>query len=285
VTAVAQGPQVRPPTDADVKTIQALLAELDRDPDTVLADIGPRSLTRADVAAVIRGMPPYLASLPTMEVYQQAVGLAMGQKILAVRAAASGVDKLPSVAYRLRNATEDVLADTYLRGALDANITEDVLHKAYDELVAGKPGPDQVEARIIVTDSLDDAEIAISRISAGDSFAAVARSASKDGTAANDGALGYVTADMLSPEIGAVLFSMAVGEMTAHPVQSGDRWFVLKVEGRRTAAAPSFQVARPMLAHDLALAEIPRIKQAMEADAKIVYKGYLLGSAPEQQGK
>jgi peptidyl-prolyl cis-trans isomerase C len=276
---------VRPPNETEVKTVKALLAELDRDPDTVVADIGPRSVTRADVAAAIRAMPAFLASRPALEVYQDGVGMAMQQTILAVRALAAGLDKQPSVAYRLRNAAEDVLADTYLRGTLAANITDDVLRRAYDRLVAGKPGPDEVDARIIVTGTAAAGEIALSRIRAGAAFNTVAQTDSLDGSAANGGDLGYVKADMLSPELAAVLFSMPVGATTPHPVQSGDHWFVLKVEGRRVAPTPTFDEARPMLTHDLAMVEVARIKQKMVADAKVVYRDALAEPAPQGAGK
>jgi peptidyl-prolyl cis-trans isomerase C len=280
--AVPSGSQgVRLPNEAEVKTVAGILAELDRDPDTVLADIGSRTVTRADVAAAIRAMPPFAATRPSMELYQEAVGMTIQQKALAARAAGAGLEQLPSVAYRLRAAAEDVLADAYLRGVLAANITDDVLKRAYDQLLAGKPGPDEVKARIIVTDSEKDAESAIERINAGASFEAVARTDSSDGTASNGGDLGYVRAEMLTPEVAAVLFSLDVGAMTAYPVQSGDHWFVLKVEGRRAGGALTFQEARQVLAHDLAVVEVARVKRQAVSEAKIVYQGVLVGASAD----
>jgi peptidyl-prolyl cis-trans isomerase C len=282
ITASAQAPAtpsaqgLRPPNEADVKTLTALLAELDRSPDTVLADVGSRTVTRADVAAAIRAMPALIASRPAMDVYQQGVGMAMQQKALAARAVEAGLDKLPSVAYRERNATEDVLADAYLHGMLNANITDDVLRRAYDQLVAGKPGPDEVKARIIVTDTEQAGEAAIARLNGGASFDTVARTDSIDGSATDGGSLGYVRADMLAPDIAAVLFSMGIGAITAHPVPSSDRWFVLKVEGRRVVEAPTFDQVRPVLARDLAMIEVARFRQQMVSDAKVVYRGTLV---------
>jgi peptidyl-prolyl cis-trans isomerase C len=286
--AVAQSPSVpdnqgvRPPNEAEIKTVKALLAELDRDPDVVVADIGTRSVTRADVAATIRAMPPFLASRPTMELFQDGAGTAIRQRALAVRAADAGLETLPSVASRLRATAEDVLADSYLRGALDANITDDVLRRAADRLVVGKPGPEEVRARIIVTDTEKAAEEAIADIARGASFDAVARSESKDGSAPDGGDLGYVRAEMLAPELAAVLFSLGVGASTAYPVQSGDRWFVLRAEGRRVGQVPTFEEVRPLLAHDLAVIEVAGIKQQAVSDAKIVYHGMLADMAPAE---
>ena len=273
------------PAPAEQQSVQAMLAELDRDPNTIVADVNGRSVTRADVAMMIRTMPPLIASRPTLEVYQLGVGAAIQQTALAVRATDAGLDKLPSVASRLRAAKEDVLADVWLRGALNANLTDDVLKHAYDVMVAGKPGPEQVKARIIATDTEDDAEAAIERIKAGATFEAVARTDSKDPTSADGGEIGYIGADVLAPELSAVLFSLAVGAMTPHAVQSGDHWFVLKNEGRQAGPAPTFEQARQSLAHDLALVEVPRIKQKVVSEAKIAYHSTIFDPAAAQAGK
>jgi parvulin-like peptidyl-prolyl isomerase len=79
-----------------------------------------------------------------------------------------------------------------------------------------------------------------------------------------------------------VLFSLGVGASTAYPVQSGDRWFVLRAEGRRVGQVPTFEEVRPLLAHDLAVIEVAGIKQQAVSDAKIVYHGMLADMAPAE---
>jgi peptidyl-prolyl cis-trans isomerase C len=275
-------PAGRPPTEAEVGAVKSLLADLDRDPDAIVAEIDGRPVTRADVAVAIRAMPPGLDARPSKAVFQDGAAIAMQQKVLAARAAANGLDKLPSVIHRMADAVDDALADVYLRGALNANMTDEVLHRAYDQWVAGKPGPDEVKARTIVTDSAEAADSAMSRIAAGASFDNVARTESKDPTSERGGDLGYLQASTLAPDIAAILFSLDVGQTTAYPVHSGDHWFILQVMGRRVGPVPSFEDVRPVLAHDLAPVEIDRIKKWARADAKIVYQAGFSQEAESQ---
>ena len=261
------------PSVESADALNTALTTLERSPATVVAEVGNRSVTWADVVDVIRGWPTIVSGVPFQDLYQAAAMQAMQQKALAVRAESVGIDREPDTQRRIRNATDDILAQEMLRRSLTLNVTPKALHAVYDGVIAGKPGPEEVQLRVIVTDTEEEAIGVISRLSAGASFAELARTTSKDGSAEAGGELGFVALDMLSPEVGAVAFAMPVGQTTAYPVRSGNRWFVLRVDSRKRGPTPSFADTHVALERDVLHAGAMELrKQALKA-VPVTYYG------------
>jgi peptidyl-prolyl cis-trans isomerase C len=245
--------------------LNAALLELDRSPATIVAEIGPRTVTWGDVADVIRGWPDVVAGVPFQQLYQAAAMQVMQQRALALRAEKAGIDKDPATLRRIRNAIDDTLAQEMLRRSLQRNVSPKALQAVYNGVVAGKPGPEQIHARIIVTDTQSEAEDVIYRLNQGAAFSTVARESSKDGSAREGGDIGFVTVDMLSPEVGAVAFSLGVGQINAYPVKSANHYFIIRVEERRQGSTPSFTDARVALERDVLHAGVAELrKQALQ---------------------
>jgi peptidyl-prolyl cis-trans isomerase C len=266
--ARAEDPQggLPKPSITSTAALNAELAELDRAPSTLVADVGNRTVTWADVADVIRSWPTVVAGVSFQQIYQAAAMQMMQERALAIRAEKAGLDKDPQVERRVRNAMDDALGQELLHRSLAANIAPKALKVVYDGVVAGKPGPDQAHVHIIVTDTASAANDLIYRLGQGASFADTARALSKDGTASNGGDLGFVTVDQLSPEVGAVAFSLGVGQTTAYPVKSGNHWFIVRVDERRQAGTPSFQDAEIALERDVLHAGVDALRaQALKA--------------------
>jgi peptidyl-prolyl cis-trans isomerase C len=286
VPAMAQQAQVRPagglpgPAIQSAAALNAALAEFDRNPRTVVAEIGPRAVTWADVADAIRAMPRIVGGIPFNELYQGTLLRLVQEKALALRAETTGLAKDPDIRRRIKNAEDTALAEAMLQKSLAPNVTEAALRAVYDGAVAGKVTVPEVRARVIFVDRKDDAAFLIGRIKAGASFADLARQESKDGTAANGGDLGYVRLEMLSPEIGAVAFALDVGEVTANPVRLGRSWCVLMVEARREAGAPPFEEARPALEQDVLHYGVEELRQQALKSTPVKYYGLGGRNAP-----
>jgi peptidyl-prolyl cis-trans isomerase C len=254
-------------------SLDAAVAELDRSAGTVVADVGGRSVTWGDVADAIRAMPRVVSAIPFQELYQSATVQVMQEKALAQLGESTGLDKDPVVQRRIKNAAEQAMATEVLRRSLAPNITGKSLRALYDGVVAGKPGPDEVDARIIVVDTKAEAADLIQQIKGGGDFSTLARKSSKDGTADRGGDLGYTRLDMLAPELGSVVFALGLGQITEFPVKSGNFWFIVKVEGRRQPSAPSFAEARPVLEQDMLHAGIPELKRVALQQSVVKYYG------------
>lgn len=253
--------------------LNAALLELERSPTTIVADVGTREVTWGDVADAIRAWPSIVSGVEFQQLYQAAAMQMIQQRALALRAVKVGLDKDTAVQRRIRNAEDDVLAQAMLRLSLEPNITTKALQIVYDGVVAGKPGPAQVHPRIIVTDTQAEAEDLIFRLQQGASFAETAKQLSKDGSAPEGGDIGFVSIDMLSPEVGAVAFALGVGQMTAYPVKSANHWFIIKVEERRQAGPPSFADARVALERDVLHAGVAELRTQALKSVPVTYYG------------
>jgi len=98
----------------------------------------------------------------------------------------------------------------------------------------------------------------------------VAREHSIDQSAASGGDLGYLTRDRLPPEVANVVFSMAVGERTTFPMQTSRGFLIVRVEGRRSLATPSFDEARPRLEQEIRAEAVKEISAARLAKVKVI---------------
>jgi peptidyl-prolyl cis-trans isomerase C len=287
LTANAQTPAtpavgLAPPNIRSDTALHAALAELDRSAGTVVAEVGPHSVTWGDIADAIRAMPSIVGNLPFPALFQRVAMQLMEQEALVLRGEGAGLAKDPIVQRRMRSAADQAMANEVLRRSLAQNLTDKALRATYEALVADKPAPEEVKARVIMVESNEQATTLIRRLQAGADFAALARDFSKDGTASDGGELGYVRLDMVSPEIGAVMFALAPGQVTAYPVRSRNSWFIVQVEARRQPPAPTFEAARGALEQDIVHAGAPQLMSAAVKDAPVKYYGLTGKTAANQ---
>jgi peptidyl-prolyl cis-trans isomerase C len=247
--------------------------QLDLKPDFVVLQLQTVPITQHDIADAIRAMPVGMANLGFQEVYQGALDVAVRQKAMVLRARLEKLDKDPAVIHLGDIAFEHVLADAWLKRHVDAAVTDKALHERYDLDVAGKPGPEQVRARVILAPTETEAKLVIQQIQNGADFATIAQRQSKDPSAAGGGDLGYLTRDALLPEVAAAAFSLSPGQMTAYPVASFHGYFVIRVEGRSNQTTPTFEAAKPAL------------ERALRAEATRELLGSLLSNVKYIPGK
>jgi hypothetical protein len=113
-----------PPDTKTYASLQAFETELDRLPDTVVADVGPHAVTWGDIADMIRSMPPIAGALSYAALYQRAVTQLIQQAALVLHAETIGLDEDPLVRRRMLNAKDQALATEMLRRSLAPNLTE-----------------------------------------------------------------------------------------------------------------------------------------------------------------
>ena len=103
----------------------------------------------------------------------------------------------------------------------------------------------------------------------GEDFAAVARRVSIDPGAKDGGDLGFFKRGDMVPEFAEAAFAMQPGDISAAPVKSPFGWHVIKVEERRSAAAPPFEEARQELRQQMLQEQVEAVVQRVRAGAKI----------------
>jgi len=111
----------------------------------------------------------------------------------------------------------------------DAKVTEDDVTKAFTERKDQLAVPEKRHLRDLVVATQDDADAALARLKAGESFATVAKAVSLDAaTKAQGGDLGTLTRAQLDPTYGAAAFAAAKGALFG-PVQTKTGWHVGQV--------------------------------------------------------
>lgn len=239
----APGTLSRPVFDT-MTPVYDVAGKLERGASVVVAEVDGRAITLGNISDAIRDLPPSQAALPFDAVYPGIVERLIREQALVIRAQRNGLDDDATVRRRIKAATDHTLANELLHRAIAPNITEAMLLDRYNRDIVGKPGPEQVHGRAIMVATEKEGRDLIKELQAGADFATVARRASKDTTAATGGDLQFMQLEDLTPEIGAVLFALQPGQMTAYPVRSGAAWFILKTEERRALPAPTFSASR-----------------------------------------
>lgn len=228
---------------------------------TVVAEIEGRTITLGTVADIIKTLPPADQHLSYPILFSQVRAQLIAQQALVIQAHNAGVDEDPAVVRKLAETSAQILADAYLQHVLVPKITEQDLLDRYNQEIAGKPGPEEVHLRLIMLPTRAAAQAAIAQLGTGADFATLAKQLSKDSTASAGGDLGWIQRRGVNPEIGAVAFSLPVGQVTPYPVESIGAWFVLKVDERRQSPTPSFAASRALLTDELIRARVPAARQ------------------------
>ena len=79
------------------------------------------------------------------------------------------------------------------------------------------------------------AEAVLTKLKAGDDFAALAKQYGQDGTAAAGGDLGWFGRGVMVPQFEAAAFALKPGALSSEPVESPFGFHIIKVEDRKTA--------------------------------------------------
>ena len=243
------------PPSVYIPTPSAAMAEivdqLEQDPNVVALTIQGQAVTAADAADTIRGLPVAMAALGFKAVYQYALDLIVRERLMELAARQAGLDKDPVVIRRQKSQSGRVLGDRWLARQVDAVVTEQAVRARYERDIAGKPGPSEVRARVILVATEAEAQSLIERAKAGEDFAALAKRHSTDASSVEGGDLKFATLESVAPEVGSAMFALLPGQTTAFPVRAAAGYFVIRVEGRRRREAQSFEEARAGLTREM----------------------------------
>ena len=150
------------------------------------------------------------------------------------------------VKHRVQFERNKVLMETLLQDAGQAAVTDDAMHKVYDDAVKQMANEQEVHARHILVPTEDEAKAIEAELKKGADFATLAKEKSKDPGAAEGGDLGYFTKDQMVPEFAEVAFKLDKGQIS-DPVKTQFGWHIIKVEDKRTKPTPSFDDVKSQL--------------------------------------
>ncbi|MEO0428321.1 MAG: peptidylprolyl isomerase [Pseudomonadota bacterium] len=216
----------------------------------VVATVGEKSIRLGDVITLRRGLPQQYQQLPDEILGRGLIDQLIDQTLLAEKAVEEGVDERASVKFQIENQMRAVLAEAYMRAAVEERVDEDAIRAEYDARYA-EAGPEtEVRAAHILVESEELAKTIREELDGGADFAELAAEHGTDGTAQRGGDLGYfVKADMVQPFAEAA-FEIEPGNVGG-PVQTQFGWHLIKVEDKRPRAAPPFEAVAGDIAQEL----------------------------------
>jgi peptidyl-prolyl cis-trans isomerase C len=246
--------------------------------DPLLARVDGQEVRMSDVVAVaaevlppeLRGVPPgaLLRMLPP-EVSRQLVDRAITERALVSAARSAGLDRDDEVRRRLRRAEEQELQQALLTREVAGKVTDDAIRARYEQEAARRQGEPEVHARHILVPTEAAAREAMAELAQGADFAEVAKRRSTGPGAQQGGDLGFFKKGDMVPEFAEAAFALQPGQVSPAPVRSPFGWHVIKVEGRRAAAAPSFEDARPQIQRQMLEEGVEAMVQRIRGAAKI----------------
>ncbi|MBO1076305.1 peptidylprolyl isomerase [Roseomonas marmotae] len=237
--------------------------------DPVLARVDGAEIRRSDVQAAIAELPPELRSAPENVLTPLVMDQLITQQAIVTAARARKLDEQPEVQARIRRAEEQELQQALLRQEITPKLTEEALRARYNRDIAGKPGEEEVHARHILVPSEEEAKkVEAEARKPGADFAALARARSTGPGTDQGGDLGFFKKGDMVPEFADAAFAMKPGEISK-PVRSPFGWHVIKVEGRRTAEAPSYEDSLESLRQTAFEEAVQETVTRLRANAKV----------------
>ncbi|HEX2654839.1 MAG TPA: peptidylprolyl isomerase [Xanthobacteraceae bacterium] len=169
---------------------------------------------------------------------------------------------------RLAYFRNKILMEMALQALAKAAITDDAMHKLYDEATKQMAGEKEVRARHILVETEDQAKAVLDEIKKGGNFAEIAKQKSKDPGAAEGGDLGYFTKDQMVPEFAEVAFKLDKGQLS-DPVKTQFGWHVIKVEDKRDRPMPEFDKVKDQLENYLTRRAQAELINKLRTDGKV----------------
>ena len=172
-----------------------------------------------------------------------------------------------------------------------AALTDEAMHKVYDDAIKQLGKEEEVHARhILIRAPAGDEkaskaakakiEAVIARLNKGENFVKVAKEVTEDPSGkANGGDLGYFTKSQMVPEFAEVAFKLGKGKISG-PVKTQFGWHVIKVEDKRVKPPPKFEEVKAQIEQFVVRKAQAEMVQKLRAENKIekFYK-------PEQPAK
>jgi peptidyl-prolyl cis-trans isomerase C len=245
------------------------LPVLAADADPIVATVNGKEIRRSALVQAQQSIPQ-ARQLPLEMVYDQLLDHVITSQLLLDQAKKQKLDDDPQVKAAVRDAQNRILQQAYLSKRIDADLTDDMLKKQYDQMKGSFQPKEEVKVRHILVDSEDAAKAVIADLKSGVSFEDEAKAKTKDpsGTA-NGGDLGYIGKGDTVPEFADAAFKLKPGEVTQTPVKTQFGWHVIKVEDHRMAPPPTFEEARASLKNELASQDIQKIIESLQKSAQV----------------
>ncbi|MBV6632007.1 MAG: peptidylprolyl isomerase [Alphaproteobacteria bacterium] len=228
------------------------VTEAGPDEDLVIARIGDREYTTADLEVFVQTLPPQLQQLPLSVIYPSLIEQFVSLELVVNEAYKQGLESDPEVVEALKVEQDRIVREIFLDRYVETQVTEESIDDAYNEFLFANPTETEVRARHILVDTAEEATALIARLDGGADFAELAREASTGPSSEAGGDLGFFSRDRMVKPFSDAAFELAVGDYTKTPVETQFGFHVILVEERRDSDPPTKEQVRDQLFDRLA---------------------------------
>jgi len=221
--------------------------------DPVVGRVNGNEILQSEIVGAYEGLPAEYQQVPIEQLHPILLDRAIDDALIADQAGDLGYETDEEIQVRLEMARAQIYREVYFTRYVSEHLTEEMVRARYDEIAASTPRAEEVHARHILLETEEEARAVIERANQkGVDFAELAQEKSIGPSGPLGGDLGYFTQDRMVPAFGEAAFGMQPGEVSAEPVETEFGWHVIKVEDRRTAAAPPFEAMRGEIMEQMA---------------------------------
>ena len=250
-----------------------------QDKDPVVAKVNGVEIHQSDLAVAEEEagqLPPM-----TPDAKKDYLVQFMADMILVSKAAeAEKLADNPDFKRHMEVARRKLLMAELLQSVGKKALTDEAMHKVYDDAVKQMGEQKEVRARHILIRAApgdekagkaaeDKIKATIARLKKGEDFEKVAKEVTEDPSGkANGGDLGYFTKDQMVPEFAEAAFKLNKGDIS-EPVKTQFGWHVIKVEDSRVKPPPTFDEVKPQIENYVTRKAQAELVQKLRAEAKI----------------
>ncbi|MFZ0608846.1 MAG: peptidylprolyl isomerase [Xanthobacteraceae bacterium] len=239
-----------------------------QDADAVVARVNGVDIRQSDLATAEDEVGSSIPQMAPDQKREYLITYLSDVIIVAQAAEKQNIADRADVKHRIAFERNKVLMESLLQDTGKAALTDDALHKVYDEAVKQLPPEEEVHARHILVPTEDEAKEIEAELKNGADFATLAKEKSKDPGAADGGDLGYFTKDQMVPEFSAAAFKLDKGQIS-DPVHTQFGWHIIKVEDKRIKPTPTFDELKPQLENYVAHKAQAELVASLRKDATI----------------
>jgi len=220
--------------------------------DPVVAQVNGQAIHMSDVQAAAQNLPEQMQQLPPDQLFPLLVNQLVDRQALLLAANTENLQKDPKVQAAMQAAANEKLENAYVQEKVSGQVTDAAVQAEYTKDYAGKPGPQQVDARHILVKTEAEAQSIIKQLEHGADFAKLATKYSIDPGAKDGGELGWFSQNEMVPAFANAAFALKPGEYTKTPVQTQFGWHVILCEGKRTGPTPTLDSVKDQIRQTLA---------------------------------
>jgi peptidyl-prolyl cis-trans isomerase C len=237
-------------------------------PDTVIARVNGVDIRQSDITYAEEEIGGNMPAMPPEQKREYLITYISDVILLSQAAQQQKLGDRDDVKHRIEFERNKVLMESLLQDVGQAALTDEAMHKVYDEAVKSMGNEQEVHARHILVATEDEAKAIEAELKKGADFAALAKEKSKDPGAAEGGDLGYFTKDQMVPEFAEVAFKLDKGQIS-DPVKTQFGWHIIKVEDKRTKPTPTFDEVKAQIENYVAHRAQAELVEKLRTAAKI----------------